>query len=341
MTDPVDSAFAILGAGPVALACALRCARLGPVMLLASGLAMPPARPPWIEVVPRAAIAGLLELGVPPHAVGVLAWSRRRAVAWDRPEPTLQESPEAAHLERPALERALLTLVHRDTRIEIRTGSAAALRAEALRSATLGQRVIDATGRSAALATRVLRPPKPWVARVFHVPGQADRVAPGFMLAALPQGYVYRAAGRQFTTIGVVGRGSLIAGPAAAVRDRLLSSDANWLVRDVTRRDWLPVAAKSASMQLASGDGVAFVGDAGLARDALSSQGLASGLRDACYAAAVRTAPDVEAIAERSRLQQLDHARAVTDMIRECRFRDAPLWAEYADYAARIATATQ
>src|SRR4051812_33851858 len=189
-----ESSFTILGAGPVALACALRCARIGPVSLFAEALAAP-TRASWVEIVPRQTIANLFDLGVPPHAIGVSEWVQQKAVAWAHAEPAVQTSPDAAHLERPALERALLNLVSRDKKVQVHVGNPSALRTEALRRATLGQVVIDATGRRAALAKRVQRPAKPWVARVFHLPAPAGRVAPGFMLAALEQGYVYRADG--------------------------------------------------------------------------------------------------------------------------------------------------
>jgi 2-polyprenyl-6-methoxyphenol hydroxylase-like FAD-dependent oxidoreductase len=336
MTQP---AFAILGGGPTALACALWCARQGngKVKVLLSRKPAEEGAPGWIEAVPIHAMSGLVELGVHPHAIGVFGVMAQRMVAWSSAAPSVESTPAAAHIERPCLEVALLALAMRQHRIELCLTDFASARAEALLHARSGVAVIDATGRGAALAATRSRPPRPWVARLFHVPlGCAAPVVP-FMIAALPQGYVYRSVGHRSCTVGVVGHGSLLAGRSVDVCERLRHGEAAWLVEDIAALPWTPAGARSASIQWAQSHQAALVGDAALARDALSSQGLASGLRDARYAAAVRTADDREAMRQRSRLSRRAHCDSLAAMIATCRWRSEPGWRDYAAFVTGAA----
>jgi hypothetical protein len=327
-----QSAFVILGCGPVALACALWCARVGRVKLLAlrePGRDLALRR---IEVVPIKTVAGLVELGVHPHSIGVFNVQERRLVAWKNAEPTAERTAAAAHVERPSLESALLALAVRQQRIDMQLTDSGRAQREALAHLRLGACVIDATGRRASLAARTFRPDRPWVARIFHISCVSAPSAVPFMAAALPVGYVYRAAGHRFCTVGVVGFGSLLAGSGLDVRERLKKSEAAWLVEDIAALEWTPAGAKPASIQWADVEKAAFIGDAGLARDALSSQGLACGLKDARYAAAIRTLGDRETLRQRSRLARVAHATSLATMIAACRWRNETIWREYADF---------
>lgn len=321
--------FVIVGGGPVALACALWCAREGSVKVLMLRDPRADQALGRVEVVPIHVIAALVELGIHPHALGVTAPIQGRLAAWSTSDPQLEPSPPAAHVERPALELALLSQCLRLREIELCVTDTVSARGEALSRSRLGSVVIDASGRDAAMATWRMRPPRPWVARFFHVStGPARSVAP-FMIAALPQGYAYRAAGQTACTVGIVGRGAWLRGTAAEIRERLGRNDARWLVQDLVALPWTALGAKAASTQWAASDAAASIGDAGFARDALSSQGLASGLKEARYASLVRTSAHRADLARRSVLARVAHSGTLAHMISACRWHAEPLWRDY------------
>ena len=288
--------------------------------------------PRRIEVLPIKVIASLVELGVHPHAIGVHNIVERRLVAWNTAEPTCENTPPAAHIERPSLENELLKLASRQDRIELCVTDARSAKVEAIAHAQSGMCVIDATGRRASLASRKSCPKRQWVARIFHVARESTQLVDPFMVTALPFGYVYRAAGQHFCTVGVVGYGRLLAGSSVHVSERLRKSGANWMLEDIAALQWTLAGCKPASLQWASGEAVTLIGDAALARDALSSQGLASGLADTRYAAAMRTPEDRRAIAERSQLARIAHAKSLISIVSTCRWRDEPVWREYLDF---------
>jgi flavin-dependent dehydrogenase len=73
----------------------------------------------------------------------------------------------------------------------------------------------------------------------------------------------------------------------------------------------------------------ALAGDASLARDALSSQGIAASLSDGFYAAA---AVGTDALARLHRRQERSiaaHLTSLGDALSRCRFRDRPMWRAY------------
>lgn len=282
-----------------------------------------------VELVPIRAIASLVELGVHPHAIGVTEAIHVRIAAWSSAEPRLERTPPAAYVERPALELALLAQCLRLRHVELHVTDYVTARVEATALADSGAIVIDASGREAALATRRVRAPRPWVARLFNVPVRPWRSAGPFMIASLPQGYAFRAGGHSSCTVGVVGRGPWLAGSGAEVRERLSRTEARWLVQDLEALPWACLGAKAASTQWADSDAVASVGDAGLARDALSSQGLASGLKDARYASLVRTPAQREDLAHRRHLARVAHSATLAQMIDACRWRAEPTWSSY------------
>ena len=331
MAKPI---FVIFGGGPTALACALWCAREGPVKIFLPCKPNVELVPQRIEIVPINVVGGLVELGIHPHTIGVFNVIEQRLIAWNAAEPTSEVTKAAAHLERPSLENELLKLATRQTRVELCVSDSASARAAALEYAQRGACVIDATGRRASLASRRFRPRRPWVARMFHVSSESTMPLAPFMAAALPFGYVFRATGHRFCTIGIVGYGSSIAGSSVDICERLKKSEAAWIIEDIAARPWTMAGAKPASIQWADGDDVTSIGDAALARDALSSQGLASGLMDARYAAAIRTFEDRRAIADRSDLARIAHGESLARMIATCRWRGEPVWREYMDFLA-------
>jgi hypothetical protein len=313
------------------LACALLRARREAVRLLI--LDAPPAHAvPRVEVVPAAALALLVELGVHPHTLGVESLTQRRLLAWESLEPLSLTMPDAAHILRPALEQALWGLAIREKVIEIRRVAPDAVLHEARKQTRAGAVVIDATGRRAALAQALHRPRRPWAARIFHV--ACGKAPAPFMAAALADGYVYRVQGQGFATLGVVGRGALLRGGAADIVERLSQSTARWMVEDIYRHVWRDAGTWPAAMQWSQDGDALAIGDAALARDALSSQGLANGLSDACHAAAAGSGDDLPAVRRRITDGRKAHARALAAMIGACYWREQALWRSYAAFFA-------
>ncbi len=321
--------FVVIGAGPAALACALWRARHGRVFVVRPEKASSQTDAAWIEAVPTRTIAELVALGIHPHDLGVREFVHTRAIAWRSPEPEIMDTYPAAHLERPALEHALLALAERHRRIDFVPHDALASWSQAGPTrAGSGTYIIDASGRRALTATRVHRPRRPWIARTFAVECDPRRGVAPLMVAALPNGYLYRAAGARSTTVGVVGRGSMLAGSGRDVCLRLLDSTARWAVVDLAARAWRSIGSRPASLQWAEFDNTVAIGDAAFARDALSSQGLACSLADARYAAHVANDHDRQALAERSRLACESHAAALLRMARE-QWCNTGLWRYY------------
>ena len=328
----------ILGGGPAALACALWRSRIGSVTVLYSLERVSETSLPRIEVVPVSAVAGLVELGVHPHSIGVFGFEERRMLAWESAAPVAVMTAAAAYVERPALDGVLMALARRAPSIELRCVDPASAYAEAAAMALQGACVVDATGRRAAMAARTMRPRRPWVARMFHVACTAGKSSltrrTPFMVAALPQGYVYRASGHRCSTVGIVGRGQMLAGRAEDAKERIRASGAGWLIDDVADTCWTSIGARPASMQWAEGSSASFIGDAALSRDTLSSQGLASGLADARYAALISSGDDRENLATRRRLARESHASELVDLIKSCQWRGSEVWREYTQFLA-------
>jgi hypothetical protein len=321
----VGALFTILGSGPVALACALLRARREPVRLLVSSHA--PRQVPRIEVVPAQTLALLLDLGVHPHALGVHRLERERLIAWGNPQPVRLNMPAAAHVQRPVLEQALWAQVARQSAISVHALEPAAALAEARRLEDSGAWLIDATGRAAALAHTIARSRQPWVARLFHV---STPTAPApFMAAALPDGYVYRAQGPGFATVGFVGRGAWLSGTSCEIYQRMAQGTADWLVDDLSECEWTDAGSWPAGLQWTDiGLGLA-IGDAALARDALSSQGLANGLSDACHAAKLDGESSRQSLLRRMLEGRRAHINALVRMLETCHCREQPIWLQY------------
>ena len=260
MTPPACGTT-ILGAGPAGLAAALGLAAREPARIIAPTI--PAATdPPRVDMVPATFLAFLLELGVHPTQLGVSELHDVRIMAWGSAEPETVRGNAMAHIERPALELALLAAVARLSRTTIVTGAAADPIAP-------GERVIDATGRRAVSATRTVGLPQPWIARVFSRRGQFDTDAQAFRMAALPAGYAYRLASPRLLTIGVVLSKTIGTITAAEIEAYVRTAGAGWILAGIGRLDSLPPGRGGvASVQWSTGSaGTKLVGDAVLARE--------------------------------------------------------------------------
>ena len=89
-----------------------------------------------------------------------------------------------------------------------------------------------------------------------------------------------------------------------------------------------------ASVQWTAGGDARRIGDAALARDALSSQGLAAGISEALYAAAVVDESGESLLSLRQREQRAAHLLSLARSIAACRFRAEEAWQEYEMFVA-------
>src|SRR4029077_9818713 len=101
--------------------------------------------------------------------------------------------------------------------------------------------------------------------------------------------------------------------------------------------DMKPGRVSAASVQWTSGEVGRRVGDAALARDILSSQGLADGISEALYAAAIQSEDDETLLSLRQAEEKAAHLRSLRNLIAHCRFREVEAWREYAEFVAEHA----
>jgi 2-polyprenyl-6-methoxyphenol hydroxylase-like FAD-dependent oxidoreductase len=311
---------AVLGAGPAGLIAALRLARDRDVALVADRLPRDDD-PPRVDAVPAAIVALLVELGIAPGALGVDRLHDQRWIAWSPAGPRARRLSPAAHLERPRLEQVLLAELTRHPRVAVFV-SKAWTRADGIfwGDGWRAARLIDATGRAAVTADAVTRLPRPWAARTLWARRAGDARGPAFALAALPDGYAYRIGAARAVVVGFVGRGFMI-------------DDLPPLASFAEGR------AATASVQWATSASTAAprpfrIGDAALARDPLSSQGIAAAAAEAMLVASVESAADVELFERRQREQRRAHLHALHRMIGECAFAEEPAWRDYSRFVA-------
>jgi flavin-dependent dehydrogenase len=318
----------VLGAGPIGLIAALQCARSGRKVIIRTRRLPDSGDPPRVDCVPTAFLALLVELGISPARVGADRLHDRRLVAWRSAEPELQAGPKTAHVERPALDLALLEAVRRQARIAIEVRAAQAHRSR--RSSSFDEAlVIDASGRAAVSTEKRFGLPRPLVARTFWTARHRCHAGPGFLIAALPDGYGYRLAGASIFCLGMVGRGAALAGPPCQIESHV-AAHAPCLLDGLPPLDVMAIGATgAASVQWGDGGEEMRIGDAALARDALSSQGLATGASEAMYAAAIQNDRDRALLRLRQAEQRHAHLAMLAGVIESGRFADAPLWRCY------------
>jgi hypothetical protein len=280
-----------------------------------------------VDAVPASFVALLVELGINPAAVGANRLYRARLAAWSSTEPIATEGASSAHLERPALEIALLAAAR---------GAGCAIRSrfrcdgEAVGGHDwIAERFVDATGRAAVTATRRIHAPRPWIARTFWTSQFTDDRE--FAIAQLPDGYAYRLGSASTLAFGVVGRRDAVAGSLSDIAQHL-RIHAPWILEGLPPlAEWRSGRACAASVQWSEGGGLR-IGDAALARDALSSQGLAAGAAEAMQACAMRGVQDRALIVSRQREQRNAHLRALLSVLESGRYSQAPFWRGYIDF---------
>jgi hypothetical protein len=327
----------VLGSGPIGLLCAVRGRQLGlDVDIHTNGLPLP-QDPPRVECVPAQVVALLVEFGVSPTRIGIDTLFHERIMQWSSRTIVVTQTPDAAHVGRPALDIALLeTALRTGARINTLQGGLL----EDFRRHRNGEcLLLDASGRSAVTATQRMGPKRPLVARLFHLPMRPSLYASGLMIAAGTEGYAYRLANAATLTIGVVGRKDFVRGDSQQIVEKI-AAFAPWLVRDITRTHLQTGASGAASVQWSRDDNVGGirVGDASFARDALASQGLAMGFSDALKAIirldhGFRNSPRAD-----EKKAVVLHCRRVVRQINSSTFRSARPWIEYSEFLSDLAS---
>jgi 2-polyprenyl-6-methoxyphenol hydroxylase-like FAD-dependent oxidoreductase len=326
----------VLGSGPVGLLSALRGRQLGmDVAVYANGFPAP-QDPPRVECVPAQVVALLVEFGVSPKRVGVDALFRQRTMQWAGGAVAASPTPDAAHIERPALEIALLeSALRAGAKIDLLQGN---LVQEFRRQHREGEcMLLDASGRSAVTAMQRIGPRRPLVARLFHLPTRPSLRGSGLMIAAGPEGYAYRLANAATLTLGVVGRKDFVQGDAAQIVAKI-AEFAPWLVEDIRSAHMQSGPSGAASAQWSVGDNSesVLVGDASFAHDALASQGLAMGLSGALKTF-VQQNKSVRALPRSDEKKQISvHCQRIVQQIKRSAFGSARPWVEYLEFLSDL-----
>ena len=286
-----------------------------------------------VEAVPAALLALLVEYGIHPRRVGVDRLHEARLIAWENNRFAESVGPVSAHVERPALDLALLDVLVASRRVQIILSGSALSLDDIDDLQRKGVRLIDATGRRSVLARKRVHPARPWAARTFLTSRQSCPAGGEFRIAALPGGFVYRLGAAEYLLLGLVVRGNTVTGDPAAVARYLHEYEADWILEDLPGlADMTPGRVWPASVQWTTGDIGTRIGDAALARDILSSQGLASGISEALYAAAIKDSAGETLLSLRQAEQRESHLRSLASLIARCRFRDHAAWREYAEF---------
>jgi len=317
----------VLGGGPAGLMAALSAAKNGRTALVTNRL--PDLDGPFrIDVVPAQTLALLAESGIDPRTLGAESLSRGQGVCWETETPRWSDNARTAHIERPVLECALFKALRMDNRAAIIIDRArphfdgGVFKGEHWQAKIL----IDATGRAAVTARQRIRLHPAWAGRFYWTTrSAAPKVTPEFRMIALPSGYAYRLGTARHIGIGLVGRGECLhANPALTLRG------ASFLCEGMPALASMMQGATSiSSVQWSIAGHALLAGDAAIARDAISSQGLAASLSDSLYAVAAVLSERRDCLHLRQDKNLTAHLKLLKEQIARCRYREKPLWQAY------------
>jgi hypothetical protein len=110
----------------------------------------------------------------------------------------------------------------------------------------------------------------------------------------------------------------------------LTSRGASFLCEDMPALASMKQGATSvSSVQWSIAGHAPLAGDAAIARDALSSQGLAASLSDSLYAVAAIFSEHLDCLHLRQAENLTAHLKLLKEQIAQCRYREKPLWQAY------------
>jgi 2-polyprenyl-6-methoxyphenol hydroxylase-like FAD-dependent oxidoreductase len=339
LSRPKAFDIAVLGGGAAALAAALTAAKSARTVLVLNR-PFDPHAPLRIDAIPARTLALLVEFGIAPRAIGAERLHDRQQSCWATEFPQWSRGPQTAHIERPALEAALFDIVRASGRIDIVVDRVKPKYRRGFTGTGWSARhLIDATGRAAVTAQSRVRPRPAWGSRFFWARRTAIRAEPEFCVAALPGGYAYRLGSADHIGISIVGRGASLKSDATALDRLLRQADAQWLCQGMPPLESMVRGSSGVtSVQWAVPGPAALIGDASIARDPLSSQGLAASLSDALYAVAAITTGDAASLHARQTENLRAHLMYLKAALMQCRYLDNAHWTAYERFiAANIA----
>jgi 2-polyprenyl-6-methoxyphenol hydroxylase-like FAD-dependent oxidoreductase len=318
--------IAVLGGGPAGLMAALAATKIARTVLVLDRL--PRAEAPFrIDAVPARTLALLADFGIDPRAIGADTLSRGQNACWETETPLWSDAAPTAHIERPLLECALFDALCADHHAEIVVDRARPYYDRVFGgSGWQAKMLIDATGRAAVTAASRIRLQPAWAGRFYWTKrSAAAKATPEFRIVALPHGYAYRLGSARNIGIGLVGRSQCLnVDLTSAPRDM------HFLFEDMPALALMKRGvAGVASVQWSIAGRAALVGDASIARDALSSQGLAASLSDGLYAVAAIGSGDSKCLPFRQAENLSTHLRLLKQQIARCRYRAEPTWRAY------------
>jgi 2-polyprenyl-6-methoxyphenol hydroxylase-like FAD-dependent oxidoreductase len=325
---------AVLGGGAVGLVAALCSARRKPTVLLLRSRTET-GEIPRIETLPAPMLSLLIDYGVHPRRIGVDRLYEMQHVAWECADPEIRRGRAMAHVDKAKLTSELLSLAARIPHLDIVIDPRALTHGKTgwIGPGWSARRLIDATGRAAATAARRDTAPKPWVARPFWRAAPAPATLREFKIAALPQGYVYRVGSNEVDSLWVAGRGASLSASPQAIETAIGLAGADWLLEGLPPLESLQSGrAFPVSVQWAERSAAIAVGDAALARDVLSSQGMATGLSSACYAAAAESENDCALVLQHQLAERARHLQSLSQLVAACRYGKSVEWQQYADF---------
>lgn len=329
-----DFQVAVIGSGPVGIVAALELSNHYRTAIITDRV--PSAHEATrVEAVPASLLGLLVQYGIHPRKIGVDRLYQARLIAWEKNSFAESIGPAAAHVERPALDLALLDLLNTSRRVKVIL-SQGPISLDAIDSLQQrGVRVIDATGRRSVSAIRRIHPARTWAARPFLTSTTACSATGEFRIAALPGGFAYRLGTSRIINLGIVGRGKTVAGDPAELERHLKEYQAGWLLEGLPPLgDMIPGRVSSASVQWTPENDRRRIGDAMLARDTLSSQGLACGISEGLYVAGIRDDEGEELLSRRQLEQRLSHLGSLARLMARCRFGEHDDWKEYQKFIA-------
>jgi len=330
LSRPKTYDIAVLGGGAAGLAAALTAAKSARTVLVLNR-PFDPHAPLRIDAIPARTPALLVEFSITPSAIGAERLHDRQQSCWATELPQWSRGPQTAHIERPALEAALFDMVRANGRIDIVVDRVKPKYRRGFTGTCWSARhLIDATGRAAVTTQARVRPRPAWGSRFFWAPRTAVRATPEFRIAALPSGYAYRLGSADHIGIGLVGRGALLKSDAPALGRLLRQTDAQWLCEDMPPLESMVRGASGVtSVQWAVPGRAVLIGDASIARDPLSSQGLAASLSDALYGVAVILTGDIASLRARQAENLRAHLMCLKAALMQCRYLDNAHWTAY------------